>query len=71
MPKARHLTPNMTEVIGVDRRNGCSRLDTRICEDRSPGINHQCVSMALTATVMDTCLCRSQHIGRVLYSSSL
>ena len=61
----------MTEVIGVDRSNGCSRLDTRISEDSSPGINHQCVSMALTAAVMDTCLRRSQHIGCVLYGPSL
>ena len=61
----------MTEVIGVDRSNGSSRLDTRISEDCSPGINHQCVSMGLTATMMDTCLRRSQHIGRVLNGPSL
>ena len=44
----------MTEVVGVHRSNGGSRQDTRIREDRSPGINHQGVSMALTATVVDT-----------------
>ena len=61
----------MTEVIGVDRSNGCSRLDTRISEDRSPGINHQGVSMALTATVVDTGLSGSEDIGRVFNGPGL
>ena len=61
----------MTEMVGVDRSNGCSGLDTRISEDRSPGINHQSVSMALTATVMDTGLSRSEDIGRIFNGSGL
>jgi hypothetical protein len=71
VPKARHLTPNMTEVVGVHRSNGGSRLDTRIREDRSPGINHQGVSMTLTATVVDTGLSRSEDIGRVFNGPGL
>ena len=55
----------MTEVIGVHRSNGGSRVDTRISEDRSPGINHQGVSMALTATVVDTGLSRSEDLSLI------
>ena len=66
MPKAWHLAPNMTEVIGVDRSAGCASLNTCISKHRSPGINHQGVSVALATTVMHTRLRWSQHIGRVL-----
>ena len=61
----------MTEVVGVHRSNGGSRLDTRIREDRSPGINHQGVTMALTATMVNTGLSRSEDIGRVFNGSGL
>ena len=66
MPKARHLAPNMTEVIGVDRSNSRSSLNTRIGKDRAPGINHQSVSVALSATVVDPRLRWGKHISRVL-----
>ena len=61
----------MTEVIGVHRGDGSSRLHTRIGKDRSPGINHQSVSVALAATVVDPRLRRGQHIGRVLNGPGL
>ena len=71
MPKARHLAPNVTEMIGIDWSNGCPGRNSGIREDRAPGINYQSVAMALPATVVNSRLRWGQHIRRVFNGPGL
>ena len=71
MPQAWHLRSNVTDMGHIHRSDRSTRLNTGIRQDRSPGIDHHGVPMAVATVVMMARLGRSQHVGRVLNGAGL
>ena len=55
----------------VDGRNRSTGQHTGISQHRAPGINHHGVTMAVSTSVMQSSLCRRQHVGGVLDGTGL